>query len=183
MSHTQPNLTTAALFEAQAQAPAAPAAPASNSSPDQLEFECVNLISQFENQIDSAKSRSNHVENAGANADKLLAALLDFCDKNFVDGAPTDVMALIEQASIKSLFHKDKLNGLGWGFAISNLFGKSVCSDDGVRETYEGLGEALLSACVGALRAAVATVGSESETGKSIEQSIAVFVEEFKANW
>jgi len=178
MSQTHSNLTTAELLGGQQ-----PVVASSKISPDDLEFACVNLISQFENQIDSAKSRSNHVENAGVNADKLLAALLDFCESKLPEGASASVMPVIEKASFASLAHKEGLNSLGWGFAISNLFGKSVSSDPRVRQTYAGLGDALLTASVAVLREAVATVGFESETGKSIEQSTAVFVEEFKANW
>jgi len=179
MSQTHSNFTTAELMSGQQQ----PVVANSKISPDDLEFACVNLISQFENQIDSAKSRSNHVENAGVNADKLLAVLLDFCDNNLPEGAPESVMNEIKKASFASLAHKEGLNSLGWGFAISNLFGKSVSSDPKVRQTYKDLGDVLLSASVAALREAVATVGFDSETGKSIEQSTAVFVEEFKANW
>lgn len=180
MSETTSNLATADLYSSGQPTVVSNA----KVSPEEMEFACVNLISQFENQIDSAKSRSSHVEDAGTNADKLLSVLLDFVENNLSGEASTKpCMQAIEKCSFASLAHKEGLNSLGWGFAISNLFGKSVCSDERVRQTYGELGDALLTTCVTVLRQAVATVGSESETAKSIEQSTAVFVEEFKANW
>jgi hypothetical protein len=178
MSQTQSNHLTTDVLLGRQSSPASP-----SISHDDLEFACVNLISQFENQVDSAKSRSNHVENAGENADKLLSALLNFCEENLSSESVENVMGQIEKASFASLAHKESLNSLGWGFAISNLFGKSVSSDETVRKTYTDLGNELLAACVAVLREAIAIVGTDCETGKSIEQSTAVFVEEFKANW
>lgn len=153
------------------------------ASQAEIEMGCINLISQLEMQVSSAKSRNDHVERAGENTDKLLSALLDFCDDFLVDESLARSMAAIEKASYASLAHKEVLDSRSWGFAIRNLFGTAATSDESVNQTYTLLGDALLEACVAVLREAVAAVGSESETGKTVEQSIAVFVEEFKANW
>jgi len=149
----------------------------------ELELGCINLISQLEMQIDSAKSSSNHVENASSNTDKLLSVLLDFCEEYLDESATAGPMKQIQKAGFASLAHKEVLGSLGWGFAISNLFGKSAGTDERVQETYGKLGDDLLCACVAVLQQAVDAVGADSETGKTIEQSAAVFVEEFKANW
>ncbi|QEG21430.1 hypothetical protein [Mariniblastus fucicola] len=149
----------------------------------ELELGCINLISQLEMQIESARSGSGHVEKASVNTDKLLSVLLDFCDQYFDGDTAGVALESIEKASFASLAHREVLSSLGWGFAVRNLFGKSVCSDDRVRQTYDSLGNALLTACVSVLRQAVLAVGCDSAVGKTIEQSTAVFVEEFKANW
>lgn len=159
--------------------------PAGNTTVDhaELELDCINLISQLEMQISSARTGSEHVENASGNTDKLLSVLLDFSERNFDEATSVKVMKDIKKASFASLALKEVVASLGWGFAVRNLFGKKLCSDDQVRQTYEDLGDALLGACISVLRQAVVAVGFESETGKTIEQSTAVFVEEFKASW
>ncbi len=149
----------------------------------EVEMGCINLISQLEMQISSAKSRSNHVEQAGENTDKLLSALLEFSDEFLVDESHQRAMDAVEKASYASLAHKEVLNTRSWGFAIRNLLGKAAMSDESIKETYLLLGDALLESCVSVLREAVAIVGSESDAGNTVEQSIAIFVEEFKANW
>ena len=155
----------------------------SNVSNAELELGCINLISQLEMQVDSARSSNNHIENAGANTDKLLTVLLDFCEE-YLDESVTDgPVKQIQKASFSSLAHKEVLGSLGCDFAISNLFGKSAGTDARVKETYTKLGDDLLRACVAVLQQAVVAVGADSPTGKIIEQSTAVFVEEFKASW
>ena len=152
----------------------------------ELELSCINLISQLELQVESARSgnsRGRHVENAPGNTDKLLSVLLDFCDNNFDKASADASVKSIQKASIDSLALREVLGSLGWGFAVSNLFGKSVVSDVRVRQSYESLGESLLTACVSVLKQAVTTVGPDSPAAEMIQQSTAVFVEEFKANW
>ncbi len=149
----------------------------------EVEMGCINLISQLEMQASSAKSRSDHVEQAGENTDKLLSALLEFSDEFLVDDSHQRAMDAVEKASYASLAHKEVLSTRSWGFAIRNLLGKAAVSDESIKETYTLLGEALLAACVSVLREAVAIVGSESTAGRTVEQSIAIFVEELKANW
>ncbi len=149
----------------------------------ELELAAISLISQLELQIQRAFERGSHVESASENADKLLTVLLDFSDAHLSDGAAALTLKEIEKASFSSLAHREMLNSLSWGFAISNLFGKSASSDERVRQTYNGLGEALLCACVSTLRQTVQEVGTDSPQAQTIEQSIAVFVEEFRANW
>ncbi len=159
-------------------------APASKDvSPAEFELGSINLISQLEIQIDSAKSRSNHVANASENTDRLLSVLLAFCDEFLAGEHFAQASQSIEKASFASLAHNEVLSTRSWGFALKSLFGSDVCNDESVRQTYDQLGEALLKACVAVLTQAVATVGSDSPTGKTIEQSTAIFVEEFKANW
>lgn len=152
-------------------------------SNEELELDCINLISQLEMQISSARTGREHVEKASGNTDKLLSALLDFCERNFDEAAAAVPLQNIKKASFSSLALKEVVASLSWGFAVRNLFGKKLCSDVQVRQTYEELGDSLLCACVSVLRQAVIAVGSESEVGKTIEQSTAVFVEEFKTSW
>ena len=161
-----------------------PVAGGSQLSSSELELGCINLISQLEIQIASAKeSRTDHIENAGENGEKLLTVLLDFCTQYIGEAEAAQPLQEIERASFASLALKQAIGSLGWGFAISNLFGKSVCSDEKVRESYDALGQSLLTACVSVLRQAILAVGPDSEIGQTIEQSTAVFAEEFNANW
>lgn len=163
----------------------AQAASANDVSQAELELGCINLMSQLETQIASARGdgRGGHVENASENTDKLLSLLLVFCD-DFLVGEKFDrACAAIEKASFASLSHKEVLNTRSWGFAIRNLFGTPACKDASVRGTYDALGESLLAACVTVFREAIAMVGFESEFAEIIEQSAAVFVEEFKSAW
>jgi len=155
----------------------------SKVSQSELELSCINLISQLEMQIASARTGSGHVENAPANTDKLLSVLLDFCDMNLDKASAESALKDIHKASLSSLELKEVLASLGWGFAFSHLFGKSVTTDVRVRQTYAALGDSLLCACVSVLKKAVETVGTESPAAEMIEQSTAVFVSEFKANW
>jgi hypothetical protein len=176
MSQTDSQLTPTA---GSAEPPLATA----NVSHSDLELGCINLISQLEIQISSARRKSGHVEKASDNTDKLLTVLLDFCEEFLGEQVSARAMKDIEKASFASLAHKEVLGSLSWGFAIQSLFGKSACADERVRLTYEALGEALLGACVSVLRQAVTTVGFDTSIGKTIEQSTAVFVEEFRASW
>jgi len=160
-----------------------PVASTTKVSPAELELNCINLISQLEMQIESARTGSEHVENASGNTDKLLSVLLDFCECNLDKESNAASLKNIEKASFASLALREVVGALGWGFAVRNLFGKKLCSDDEVRQTYESLGDALLCACVSVLKQAAEAVGPESAVGETIEQSTAVFVEEFKANW
>lgn len=148
-----------------------------------LELAAITLISQLEVQIQKAIDRGSHVEKASEIADKLLTLLLDFSERNLSEESANTALKDVEKASFSSLAHREVLNSLSWGFAISNLFGKSVCSDERVRQTYDRLGEDLLGACVSTLRQAVGAVGPESTQAETIEQSIAVFVEEFRTSW
>ncbi len=155
----------------------------SNTRQPEIELGCINLISQLEMQIASARSRSSHVEKASDNTDRLLTVLLNFSDEFLTGEKFEKACQSIEKASFASLAHKEVLTTRSWAFALRSLFGSDACSDDSVRQTYDNLGEALLHACVSVLRQTVATVGYDSATGKMIEQSTAVFVEEFQANW
>ena len=148
-----------------------------------LELDCINLIAQLETQIESAKSGSGHVEKASENTDKILNALLHFSEEHFEGERFDRAVASIEKASYASLAHREVLNTRSWGFAIKNLLGKSADSDASVRQTYEKLGDATIETCVTVLREVALLVGPETDCGKTIEQSTAVFVEEFRANW
>lgn len=149
----------------------------------QLELAAISLISQLELQFEKSFGRSDHVENASGNSDKILTQLLDFSDKHLSEESAAKALQQIKKASFAGLIHKEALDTLSWGFAISNLFGKSVNSDARVSESYKNLGDALLTACVSVLREAVAAAGTGSQQAETIEQSTAVLVEEFKSSW
>lgn len=149
----------------------------------ELELSCINLIAQLEIQVESARTRTGHVENASENTDRVLTQLLDFADAHLVGKRFEQSISAIEKASFASLAHKEVLSARSLGSKIRNLFGSNACADESVRQTYDKLGDSVLEACVEVLRQAVATLGAESSAGATIEQSTAVFMEEFKANW
>jgi hypothetical protein len=160
-----------------------PAAPPAISQAE-LELGCINLISQLEIQVASAReAKGGHVENAAENTDRLLEVLFEFGEEFLNPERQKKACDAIQKASYASLAHKEVLNTRSWGFAIKNLLGKPACSDASVRQTYDNLGESLLAACVTVLQQAAASVGFESETGQMIEQSTAIFMEEFKTSW
>ena len=151
---------------------------------EQLELKTLGLISELEMQLEKvSSSRNTQVEGASEYSNKLLTLLLDFTDENFPDGEGAASMKSIEVASFASLAHKEAIDTLSWGFAISNLFGKSICSDERVCKSYDKLGDAVLTACVTVLRQAVTAVGFDSSHAETIEQSSAIFVEQFRASW
>ncbi len=161
---------------------------ATRGTENMIEFEigCINLISQLETQVASARGdggRNGHVENASENTDKLLELLLNFCDE-FLTGERFDnAFEEIKKAKYASMAHKEVLDTRSWGFALMNLFGAHACSDASVRQSYDNLGDALLGACSATLLQAIEAAGSDSEIGKTVEQSLVVFVEEFQASW
>lgn len=150
----------------------------------ELELATLGLISELEMLLEKLpSSRNAKVEGASECSNKLLTLLLDFIDANFPAGKAAESMKAIEIASFASLAHKEAIDTLSWGFAISNLFGKSICSDERVCESYRNLGESVLEACVTVLRQAVATLGFDSSYAENIEQSSSSFVEQFRARW
>ena len=164
--------------------PASQSVATANFHQAELEIASLGLISQLEMHVEKmGTNRNSKVESASESSNKLLTLLLDFSDSNLSEDAAAKSLKAIETASFASLAHKEAIDTLSWGFAISNLFGKSICSDEGVRTSYERLGEAVLTACVAVLRQVVAVVGFDSTHAETIEQSTAIFVEEFRANW
>jgi len=124
----------------------------------------------LELQFEKTISRSDHVENASGTTDKILTQLLEFSDKHLPEESAARAMKEIQKASFAGLVHKEALDTLSWGFAISNLFGKSVSSDPRVSESYKNLGEALLTACVSVLKEAATAAGTDSQQAETIEQ-------------
>lgn len=151
------------------------------ASPAELELACINLISQLEMQIENAKTRSNHIEKAGDNADTILNVLLHCCEEYLSGDQFQSAIEAIEKASYASLAHREVLNTRPWGFAIKNLLGNAAANDPSVQQTYQQLGNALSVACNSVLNVFSELAGADC--GRTIQQSAAVFVEELNANW
>lgn len=149
----------------------------------ELDLACVNLISQLEMQIESARNRSNHIEKACENADEVLNLLLQFCEDHLTGDRFENAIKSIENASYASLAHKEVLDTRSWGFAIKSLLGNAAANDPSVLQTYQNLGKAVSVACVSVLNQFADLAGVGSDRAKTIQQSAAVFVDELNANW
>ena len=177
MSQINPEMQTS-------DSPASQSVATSNVHHAELEIAALGLISELEVRVEKISSNSNSkVEGATETSNKMLTLLLDFADKHLPEDAAAKSLKAIETASFASLAHKEAIDTLSWGFAISNLFGKSICSDERVCTSYTRLGEDVLAACVTVLRQVVAAVGFDSTHAETIEQTTAILVEEYRASW
>ncbi len=155
------------------------------TSDAELELGCVDLLSQIEVLIASARGDRNgrHVENAETRCLKLLEILLDFSEAHLTGDYFNASCEAIERAQFATVAHKQVLENLGWGAALKHLLGADILSMKGVSESYQKLGTVLLNTCLTVLEQASKSAGEDSQVATMINQSAAIVVEEFNSSW
>ena len=158
--------------------------PKSKAEQQAVEIACVDLISQLENQVAKANdmARDDFIDESADIGRKILARLSEF-SSDFLEGkSALQAKNEIQLAQTFCYTYEQVLKTRTFTNAILRTFWM-VEESDAIKAAHAQLGDALARSCATVLYHAVVLIGNDSESGKQIDQSTLVFVQEMKQAW
>lgn len=149
-----------------------------------LEFACVDLISKLENLAAKASELADDdfIDESAGIARNIADRLSQFGEE-FLDGAAAvQAKEEIDRTLAFCQTYEEVLKTRSFGNAFLRTFWK-VEESDAIKSAHAKLGEALTRCCATTFYHAVVLIGNDSDSGKQIDQSTLVFVNELRTVW
>ncbi len=151
---------------------------------DELELSCIDLIRKLENLFASAKEKASDdfIDDSADTGRKMLRKLAEFNQTYLTGSAAEQANEEVQRAMAYSHAYDEVLKSRPLTKSIVRAFWNVKESDD-ILASHQKLGEALTRGCAATFYHAVLLAGLDTELGKQIDQSTAVFVNELQQTW